>query len=128
MQRYRTRRLLIKGIRYNALVADTAIKRMIGLMFRERLAKNQCMLFVFPYEDAHSIWMYNMLFSIDAVWLNEEFRIIGIVENARPCKSMFSCKTYAPLEKSKYILEFTSGTVKSTRLTRNSILNPGLKA
>lgn len=128
MQKYKTVKLSINGKAYCALMADTAIKRMIGLMFRKSLDKDTCMLFVFPYAGTHGIWMRNMLFSIDIVWLNGESKIIDMVENAKPCESANPCNTYFPSEKAKYVMEFISGTIKRVGLTRKSILDLGIKA
>ena len=42
-------------------VADTAEKRTKGLMFREKLGKNDGMLFYFDEPGYHSMWMMNTL-------------------------------------------------------------------
>jgi uncharacterized membrane protein (UPF0127 family) len=86
-----------------AEIADNIIKRTKGLMFRKSLPENEGMLFVFNEEEYHSFWMMNMSFPIDIIWINQEKKVIDIVENAQPCK--LSCSTYKPKEKAMYVLE-----------------------
>ena len=103
-----------------ALIADNSIKRMLGLMFRKRLGKRECMLFIFDNEDRHPIWMYNMLFPIDVVWLNSNSKIVGIKKNLSPCKSIFRCKEYAPDKNSSYVIELPVGSIINANIKMNS--------
>jgi uncharacterized protein len=125
-QKYKTVTISISKKRYNAIIADTFIKKMIGLMYRNGIAKNQCMLFIFASEDYHAIWMQNMLFPIDVVWADSRGRIVDIAENLKPCKSMLGCKEFVPKRAAKYVLEFSEGTAKSSKLKIG--LNLDLKA
>jgi uncharacterized protein len=116
MQKYKTIKISINGKRFDAIVADSLVKRMIGLMFRKRLASNQCMLLSFFSEGYQSIWMYHMLFPIDMVWVNAKMSIVDIRQDRRPCGSFSNCRAYIPKEKAKYVIEFASGTVKNNRI------------
>lgn len=120
MQKYETSEVIINGRKFRALVADTFVKKLIGLMFRKHLSKRECMLFIFPYEGFHGIWMHNMLFAIDVVWANGKKRVVDFAENLRPCSSKINCKTYYPGEKSKYVIELNCGVVKSCKIRRGS--------
>lgn len=126
MQKYETRIIIINNKRFEALIADTLIKRMIGLMFRKGIGRNQCMLFTFWSEGYQSIWMYNMLFPIDVIWVSKDMKIVDIRENMQPCKSMSKCTAYIPTEKAKYIIEFNSNTVKRNRIKMGSKVNISL--
>lgn len=97
----------------NALVADTSLKRAIGLMHRKSLKSNECMLFIFERSSRYGIWMLNMQFPIDIIWLDERKRIVSFVKNAKPCKSIFNCKAYYPEKRSKYIIETNAGFMKA---------------
>ena len=116
MQKYRKERISINGKMFTAIIADSIIKKMIGLMFRNGLPASQCMLFVFPREGHHGIWMRNMLFSIDVVWLDKDMRVVDIKERMRPCKQFSDCIPYSPRGKAKYVIEFSSGTVKRLKI------------
>jgi hypothetical protein len=86
-----------------AEVADNDIKRIKGLMFRKSLPEFEGMLFVFGKEDYYGIWMLNMSFPIDIIWINADKTVVDIVKNAQPCRII--CDTYRPKEKAQFVLE-----------------------
>ncbi|MGC8479710.1 MAG: DUF192 domain-containing protein [Candidatus Micrarchaeia archaeon] len=96
----------------NVMVADSFFKQMLGLMHRSSLKENEGMLFIFNRETKMGIWMLNMKFNIDILWINSKKLIIDFKEDAKPCNSLFSCKTMYPKESSKYVLELNSGYIK----------------
>ena len=104
----------------NALLADTFVKKMIGLMFRDGLPSGTCMLFAFDYRSRQGIWMRNMRFAIDIVWLDERKRITGMKSAAKPAYGFFDFTTYYPESPSKYILELPSGFLSRNRIAKNS--------
>src|SRR5208283_2176431 len=69
-----------------AEIADSFVKQMIGLMYRNGIAENEGMLFplFFSFRSAASIVMQNMNFSIDIVWLDERRSVVDIFRNAKP--------------------------------------------
>lgn len=83
------------------------------------------MIFVFRTDNFHTIWMYNMLFPIDIIWVNSKMRIVDIKTGLRPCSSMSGCQIYVPNEKAKYILEFKDGTMRAKGITKKSKINLG---
>jgi uncharacterized membrane protein (UPF0127 family) len=92
-----------------AEIADTMAKQMQGLMFRDGLGKNEGMLFVFGGRDYHGIWMMNMSFPIDIVWINDG-KVVDIYKGAQPCG--LSCPVYTARGVDNYILEVNSGFVE----------------
>jgi uncharacterized protein len=115
MQKYRNILIQVDGKKFNAIVADSFLKKMIGLMFRKKINNNECMLFVFGNESRYAIWMHNMLFPIDVAWINSKFRVVDIKENLNPCK-LIDCKEYYPTKPAKYIMEFKSGALGKKRI------------
>lgn len=102
-----------KTIRINhtvieAEVVDTQPERTQGLMFRENLCENCGMLFIFEEDDYHGIWMKNMRFNLDIIWIDQNKKIIDIFKNAPPC-SLDVCNSMLPKYKAKYVLEFGAG-------------------
>src|SRR3989344_2335385 len=67
-------------------IADTSLERAQGLMFRAELKEYQGMLFIFPISEKHSFWMKNTFIPLDIIWIDENFEIVYIYENAQPCK------------------------------------------
>jgi len=93
----------IEGVKLKAEVAESATERMKGLMFKNNLSENECMLFIFPKEGRHSMWMMNMKFPIDIIWADSKGKIVDIVMNAQPCT--LNCPNYRPKEDAKYVIE-----------------------
>jgi len=89
-------------------IADTEQSRIHGLSGRKSMPKNHAMLFVFDEISYHGIWMKDMNFALDIVWLNEYSEVIHIERNVAP--ETFP-KTFGPQKSSKYVLEFNAGFV-----------------
>lgn len=102
-----------------AYVADNDKKRILGLSNRESLPESFAMLFVFPYEDTHGIWMKDMKFPIDILWLNERAEIVHIAEFVSPNSYP---KKYYPDEKARYVVELNQGFVRENNLEIGNIL------
>jgi uncharacterized membrane protein (UPF0127 family) len=120
--KFEGRKIRIKGRRFTAYVADSPIKQMLGLMHWKGLKRNECMLFVFGRDARYGFWMRNMNFSIDIVWLGEDWRVVDFVENAKPSRSFFDFKTMKPRGNSRYVLEFRKGTVRELNIFLDDIL------
>lgn len=65
------------GIEIAIEVADDVSKQTKGLSGREELAQGTGMLFVYSKPAVRSMWMPDMNFPIDVIWLNQG-KIIGI--------------------------------------------------
>ena len=94
----------------HAEVANSIEKRRLGLMFRENLAEDQGMLFVYPEESPHSFWMKNMHFPLDMIWIGHDKKIVDITENVQPCGG--ECGHISASKKAQYVLEVKSGFTK----------------
>ena len=80
------------GRSVTAELAVTEAERARGLMFREKIAFDQGMLFLMPGEDYHAFWMKNTLISLDILWLDKDnysniimvpnFNVVNAVEKA----------------------------------------------
>lgn len=107
-------------------LADTAVKRAKGLMFRKSLEKDSGMLFVFPTEGKHSFWMANTYIPLDIIWIGSDMKIVHIEENVQPCvvegstmdKLRDLCRVYTPSENAKYVLEVNGGWVKENAASK----------
>ncbi len=122
MQRYRTADISVRGKVLHAMVADSFVKQMIGLMFRQRMGKDACMLFIFSREARHGIWMRNMRFPIDIMWLDSGRRIVDFVEMAMPT----SKSVYKPDGNAKYVLEVNAGFIKRNRIKKGDAVRAAL--
>jgi len=103
------KKVIIGDVQIDAEVADTLPKQIKGLMFRKSLPEKSGMLFVFGKEDYYSIWMMNMSFPIDIIWIDSNHKIVEIVKDAPPCGII--CKSYQPKVKASFVLEVNSGFI-----------------
>jgi hypothetical protein len=106
---------LPNGVCITAELAVTDEERQLGLMYREKIASDQGMLFVFEEEGRHSFWMKNMKFSLDLIWLNREKRIVHIELRVPPCKDT-PCPTYSSEIPAMYVLELKAGSADENKL------------
>jgi len=103
--------LKIRDITLNIEVVDTDAKREKGLSGKLGLAENEGMLFVFDAEGYYGIWMKDMNFPIDIVWLDKDKKIVYIEKNASPDtypKVFYAQKNSLPIL-ILYVLETPSG-------------------
>lgn len=99
-----------------AEVASGFGSRMQGLMFREKMAANDGMLFVFPERERQCMWMKNTLLPLSVAFIDEAGVILN-VENMKPQTEDSHCSA-GP---ARYALEMNLGWFKA----RN--IKPGLK-
>jgi uncharacterized protein len=80
-----------------------------GLSGRKEMEDNSGLLMVFQNDDYHGIWMKDMFFPIDILWLNQNLEVVYIKESVLP--ETFP-EVFRPKEKSRYVLEVSSGMVE----------------
>jgi uncharacterized membrane protein (UPF0127 family) len=100
---------------FNVEIADTVESRQKGLMYRDFLASNEGMLFIFDNEGIYPFWMKNTLIYLDIIWIDENKQVVYIQENALPCKEE-NCINYNPDKNALYVLEINAGKVKELGL------------
>jgi len=88
-------------------VASTLETRMQGLMFRQTMADNHGMLFVFPDVQRHCMWMRNTLLPLSVAFLDEKGQIIN-VEDMQPKTENNHCAA----KPARFALEMNLGWFK----------------
>jgi uncharacterized membrane protein (UPF0127 family) len=86
-------------------IADDNSERPKGLMFRETMADDHGMLFVFERTGPVSFWMKNTPMPLDIVFIGEDGRIIDILPG-----QPFSEAGITPGRHSRFVLELKQGT------------------
>jgi uncharacterized membrane protein (UPF0127 family) len=82
-----------------------------GLMFREKLAKNDGMLFVFDQVGYHGMWMRNTLIPLSVAFIDEKGKILNIAEML-PHSEI----THRAAGPARYALEMNAGWFKERNL------------
>lgn len=100
-------------------IAGTPEQRSLGLMHRKHLERMKGLLMVYEGEERASIWMKNMHFPLDLIWLDKDARVVHLEEKVPPCGSG-PCPGYAPEQPGKYVLEVPAGTIESMGLRTGS--------
>ncbi len=107
----RGRAVFADGTGVSVEIADTPQTRERGLMFRDRLAAGDGMVFVFDRPGFYPFWMKNTLIPLDIVWLDAAGRIVSIAASVPPCKAD-PCPTSPPAADAMFVVELASGFAK----------------
>lgn len=102
--------------RIEAEVAYTDAMRQQGLMHRQGMAPQQGMLFVFPVDARHCMWMRNTFIPLSVAFLDAGGRILNI-EDMRPQTEESHCAA----KSARFALEMNQGWFASRGL------KPGVK-
>ena len=100
---------------FNVEVAETETEQAQGLMNRSDLNENAGMLFSYQDEAERTIWMKNMQFPIDIVWLDKNYQVVYLKKNVQPCTKSF-CPLYKANQLAHYVLELPAGTAEKINL------------
>jgi hypothetical protein len=87
-------------------LAVTNFEKEKGLGGSFFLSDNNGMLFVYEREGYPAIWMKNMIFPIDIIWLNSDFRIVDVEKNVSP---LTYPTAFSPDLPAQYVLEVNAG-------------------
>ncbi|HLD57827.1 MAG TPA: DUF192 domain-containing protein [archaeon] len=95
-------------VNFDVEVADTPIKRAVGLMNRTSLSDKSGMLFIFDQEGIQGFWMKSTLIPLDMIFISTDQKIVNIQSQAQPCK-VLDCQTYSSIKPAKYVVEINGG-------------------
>ena len=98
---------------FEAKVVSSHKLRKKGLMNRKKqLKENQGMLFEFDEPQIISLWMKNTYIALDAIYFNEDGKILELNENLKP----HSTKSVKTKNLCKYVLEVNGNTIKNKNI------------
>jgi uncharacterized protein len=107
-------------IKLTVQVADTPKKREKGLMFVEKLPKNEGMLFVYPEKTYDGFWMKNTIIPLSIAFLDLGGKILRILD-MEPCYED-DCPTYDPELSYYYALEVNLGWFEKNQIKEGDIV------
>lgn len=96
--------LTLRGREVTAEVAATPAERGRGLMFRERLAPDAGMLFVYEVAEIQHMWMKNTLIPLSVAFIDGHGRIVSISDMAPLSETIHSSAAPA-----RFALEMNQG-------------------
>jgi hypothetical protein len=100
--------------------AETMAEKIHGLSDRESLPKDRGLLFTFSEPQKTGIWMKNMHFPIDVLWLDENFKIVHIVRDMKPESYP---NVFYPPQPAIYVLEINAGIVSSGGIKEGDVID-----
>ena len=106
------------GTRLTAEVADSerALLMISGLAFRDAVASNSGMLFIYDRADFHVRNTRQYRFPVDMIWVDDAKRVLLIIEDVKPCPAE-DCPTLGPApEKARYVIETQAGFMRRERV------------
>jgi uncharacterized membrane protein (UPF0127 family) len=90
------------------VVSEAAMQK--GLSGRKNAPKpGHGMLFIFPDLKRQSMWMPDMGFPLDIVWLDENMMVVHVTKDAQPCPSRSECPNHSSRFMAKYAIEMATG-------------------
>jgi len=107
--------------RFQVEVAVTDQQRIQGLSDRYSLGQRNGLLFIFDSVQQQSMWMKNMRFPLDIVWIDANKKIVKIEENVMPCSMNKNqmCVSYNSTYPVKYAIELNAGDSANIGLRNN---------
>jgi hypothetical protein len=99
--------------RFEVEVADDPTERAEGLMYRQTLADNAGMLFLYPKPQPVEFWMKNTPLSLDIVFVRADGTIARIAESTIP----MSEEMIPSGEPVQAVLEVKAGTMRQLGIT-----------
>ncbi|EGV52526.1 DUF192 domain-containing protein [Candidatus Endoriftia persephone] len=110
--------IYVNDVRAEVELAADLESRATGLIGREKLAKDQGLLMVFPHEKIVKIWMLNMSMPLDVGFFDSEGRLL----NTHTMPPDSGLTTYASAGPAIYALEMNRGWFEKHRLIKNARL------
>jgi hypothetical protein len=103
-------RISVSGVPVYVKIADTEALRERGLSGTVSLPANQGMLFMFDREGYYAMWMKDMRYSLDIIWISEQGIIVHIEKNLSPDTYP---QAFTSTEPARTILELPAGFTDS---------------
>jgi len=96
-----------KKFQVECVVSPEALRK--GLSGRKGLPEGAGMLFLFPKLTEHTMWMPDMNFPLDVIWLDEHLSIVHISYGLQPCQRDQICPSTSSIYSTQYAIEVVAG-------------------
>lgn len=102
-------------------IAANEKQRETGLMYRQTLAPDHGMLFVFEEQAIINIWMKNTLIPLDVLFIDQTGKIVSVLKNLAPCKQA-NCPVYHSGAPASFMLEVNTGFIEQQQIQAGQAL------
>lgn len=114
--------LIIKKHAIRAEIANSEQDRLHGLMYREKLAENSGMIFLYPHPEVTAMWMKNTRVALSVAFIGADGRILNIAD-----MEPYSEQAHASAGIAAYALEMNRGWFSKLGIRAGDLVE-GLKA
>jgi uncharacterized membrane protein (UPF0127 family) len=104
------------GFAVNVEVAANDDMRAQGLMYRDHLAEDRGMIFIFAQTGEYAFWMKNTVIPLDMIWIDEAKKVVHVAHDVPPCQAD-PCPSYPPGVQARYVLEVGAGVAAKHHVT-----------
>ena len=105
--------------KFNVEFARSEAEKATGLMFRERLADDEGMLFMWNTSSPRQFWMKNTLINLDILFIDSDYRVVHIEESVQKGSS----RIISSLLPVQYVLEINAGQAQLRKITPGALLS-----
>ena len=109
------------GIGDGLEIAADQEMRSQGLMYRDHLADDRGMIFVFPQSGDYAFWMKNTIIPLDMIWIDEGKKVVHVTSDVPPCQAD-PCPSYPPGAQAMYVLEVAAGVAAKHHVAAGDVL------
>lgn len=117
--------VFIRDVPVTVSIANDPDERKEGLSGVASLADQEGKLFIFDKEGYYGIWMKDMNFAIDIIWINDDLEVVHIEENIKPDSYP---TVFTPREPARIVLETNAFFVETFNINLgNKLIMPSNK-
>jgi len=119
----------LKGRRFAVEVVSDDAARARGLMFRDSMADDRGMLFIFEREERLAFWMKNTRIPLDIFYFDSRRRLVSVAAGVPPCSTP-QCPSYPSAAPARYTLELNAGMARQLQAERGDelLIDPAIVA
>ncbi len=112
-----------EGQTFKTELALSDERKIEGFQFRDK-PRSKTGLFFLNTDAPHrrSMWMPNMRFPLDIVWLDGSLTIVSIRKDVQPCLNIDNCPRVSSIYKAQHAIELAAGDADALRLKPGTTL------
>ncbi|WLT31767.1 DUF192 domain-containing protein [Geothrix sp. PMB-07] len=104
--------VVIKAKVFMAEVAVTDREVSRGLMYRQTLAKDRCMVLLGGEEALRPLRTWHHLIALDVAWVDQDGQVVEVSAHTPPCRTAKAedCPAHGGSVSARHVVEFPAGT------------------